>query len=86
MLAMQAGGIAALITGVIVVARAPALSALRGLPHPHVPHPHGRPHLHVISRVNGHVDAGEATRASAGKPRGNDDPEAVDKGDSGRAS
>jgi drug/metabolite transporter (DMT)-like permease len=88
MLAMQAGGIAALITGVIVVARAPALSALRGLPHPHVPHPHGRPHLHVIPRVNGHANAGEAAGASTGrpgKPRRKDAPEVVNKGDSGRA-
>ena len=38
-LAMQAGGIAAMIVGVITVARAPALSALR----PHVPHPHLHP-------------------------------------------
>lgn len=38
-LAMQAGGIVAMIAGVVLVARAPALSSLH-VPHPHVPHPH----------------------------------------------
>jgi hypothetical protein len=43
MLAMEAGGVAALIVGVIAVARAPALSALRGwTPHAR---PHGLPHV-----------------------------------------
>lgn len=45
-LAMQAGGIAAMIAGVVLVARAPALSGLH-VPHPHVPHVR-RPHLHVL--------------------------------------
>jgi hypothetical protein len=43
MLALQSAGIAALIIGVILVARAPVLASLRtahaGLPHPAVPHP-----------------------------------------------
>ena len=36
-LGIQAGGIAALVAGVILVARAPALSQIRGLPHPSLP-------------------------------------------------
>ena len=36
-LGVQAGGIAALVAGVILVARAPALSQIRGLPHPSLP-------------------------------------------------
>ena len=41
MIAFQAAGIVALITGVILVARAPVLSSLRpaALPHPSLPHP-----------------------------------------------
>ena len=39
-LALQAGGIAAMIVGVIWVARAPALSALRSWSPPSLPHPH----------------------------------------------
>jgi hypothetical protein len=43
MLALQSAGIAALIIGVILVARAPVLSSLRAahptLPHPTLPHP-----------------------------------------------
>jgi hypothetical protein len=40
LLAMQAAGIVALVTGVILVARAPVLSGLRpALPHPSLPHP-----------------------------------------------
>jgi drug/metabolite transporter (DMT)-like permease len=46
MLALQAAGIAAMIVGVILVARAPALSALRTWSPSNIPHPH--PHLHVI--------------------------------------
>jgi drug/metabolite transporter (DMT)-like permease len=46
-LALQTGGIVALIAGVIMVGRAPALSSLRsGIPHPHLPA--GLPHLHVL--------------------------------------
>ncbi|MGH3395833.1 MAG: DMT family transporter [Streptosporangiaceae bacterium] len=46
MIALQAAGIVALITGVILVARAPVLSSLRpaALPHPSLPHP-TLPHL-----------------------------------------
>ncbi len=41
MLALQAGGVAALVAGVIMVGRAPALTQLRNWPHPHptLPHP-----------------------------------------------
>jgi drug/metabolite transporter (DMT)-like permease len=40
LLALQGAGLAALITGVILVARAPALASLRpALPHPALPHP-----------------------------------------------
>jgi hypothetical protein len=40
LLALQAAGLAALITGVILVARAPVLASLRpALPHPTLPHP-----------------------------------------------
>jgi drug/metabolite transporter (DMT)-like permease len=44
MLAIQAGGIAALVVGVIMVGRAPALSQLRSWTPPSIPHsiPHGR--------------------------------------------
>jgi drug/metabolite transporter (DMT)-like permease len=56
MIAMQATGIVALITGVILVARAPVLSSLRpALPHPGLPHPsmphRGIPHP-TIPRPN----------------------------------
>jgi drug/metabolite transporter (DMT)-like permease len=52
MLALQAGGIAAMIVGVIAVARAPALSALRGWAPPPLPHPHV-PGRHPTTPVNG---------------------------------
>lgn len=55
MLAMQAGGVAAMIVGVITVARAPALSALRGWTPPSIPHPH----VHVR-----HPGTGRATSPS----------------------
>jgi drug/metabolite transporter (DMT)-like permease len=46
MIALQGAGMVALITGVILVARAPVLSSLRpaALPHPMLPHP-SLPHL-----------------------------------------
>jgi drug/metabolite transporter (DMT)-like permease len=45
LLALQSAGIAALVAGVILVARAPLLSSLRpALPHPALPHP-AVPHL-----------------------------------------
>jgi hypothetical protein len=62
LLALEAGGIAALIVGVIAVARAPALSALHrwtphGMPHglSHVPrlHHHGHPPANGVSSANG---------------------------------
>jgi hypothetical protein len=49
LLAMQAAGIAALVVGVIMVARAPALSQLRSWTPPSIPHPiHPIHPLHVI--------------------------------------
>ena len=44
LLALQGAGVVALVTGVILVARAPVLSSLRTLPHPTLPHP-ARPTL-----------------------------------------
>ncbi len=68
-LALQAGGIAALVAGVILVARAPALSHLRtwpppGLPHgaislPSLPHP-ALPHLAFPHRGTSDRDADAA--------------------------
>jgi drug/metabolite transporter (DMT)-like permease len=54
-LAMQAGGLFALVVGVIAVARAPALSAVRkAVTEPvHLPHPHFRDHRPVASPPNG---------------------------------
>jgi hypothetical protein len=73
-LAVQAGGIAALVAGVILVARAPALSHLRtwpppGIPHvpiraPSLPHP-ALPHLGFPHRTGSDPDADEAVAASA---------------------
>jgi drug/metabolite transporter (DMT)-like permease len=62
MLALQAAGIAAMIVGVIVVARAPALSALRGLSPSNIPY--SRPHLHVIQLSPG----GATPRTPRGMP------------------
>ena len=49
LLAMQAAGIAALVVGVIMVARAPALSQLRTWTPPSIPHP-----IHPIHPILGH--------------------------------
>jgi len=61
-LALQAGGIAALVAGVILVARGPALSHLRTWP-PHggltLPHP-SLPHLNFSSRDPSDLDASAA--------------------------
>jgi drug/metabolite transporter (DMT)-like permease len=85
MLALEAGGIAALIVGVIAVARAPALSALHrwtphGMPHglPHVPglHHHGHPPANGISPADGDGDgngAGTAHDDSAHDDSAHDD-------------
>jgi drug/metabolite transporter (DMT)-like permease len=43
MLAIEAGGIAALIVGVVAVARSSAFGGLRKIPHPHVITPHTTP-------------------------------------------
>ncbi|MCL2586001.1 MAG: DMT family transporter [Streptosporangiales bacterium] len=56
-LAMQAGGIFAMVVGVVLVARAPALSSLH-VPHPHVPHPHLHHHVNgSATPVNGSAPA-----------------------------
>ncbi|MBO0821936.1 MAG: DMT family transporter, partial [Nocardiopsaceae bacterium] len=67
-LAMQAGGIAAMIAGVVSVARAPALSALRAWTPPGLPHPH-RHGRHPTRPVNGTAPAskGPASKAPASK-------------------
>jgi hypothetical protein len=66
-LALQAGGIAALVAGVILVARAPALSHLRTWP-PHagitLPHP-SLPHLNFSYRGPGDPEASAAAPGSA---------------------
>lgn len=79
-LALQAGGIVALVVGVILVGRAPALSELRrltptGLPHiggslPTLPGIHGhRPGAHHPGdpHLNGHAPV-DAARAADGRP------------------
>jgi drug/metabolite transporter (DMT)-like permease len=55
-LAMQAGGLFALVVGVIAVARAPALSAVRkAVTEPvHLPHPHFRDHRPGATPPHGH--------------------------------
>ena len=57
-LALQAGGVVALVVGVIMVGRAPALSSLRGsLPRPHLPA--GLPHPHLPAALpHPHLPAG----------------------------
>jgi drug/metabolite transporter (DMT)-like permease len=50
-LALQAAGIAALIVGVIIVGRAPALSQLRAWTPPSLPHVPHVPHVPLVPRV-----------------------------------
>jgi hypothetical protein len=81
LLAMQAAGIAALVVGVIMVARAPALSQLRSWTPPSIPHPihpiqgiHLRkedgsgPGLADMPSVNGQAANGRAESADAPEP------------------
>jgi drug/metabolite transporter (DMT)-like permease len=73
-LALQAAGIAALIAGVIIVGRAPALSQLHAwtppaLPHvPHVPHVFHVPHVprNRAAHLNGSVPAPDVTPVTSG--------------------
>jgi hypothetical protein len=70
-LAVEAGGIAALVAGVILVARAPALSHLRTWPPPGIPHgpislPHpALPHLVFPHRGGSDPEAADAPVTSA---------------------
>jgi drug/metabolite transporter (DMT)-like permease len=64
LLALQACGLAALVVGVIGVARAPALSAVRGWTPPSIPHPHGLPHVPGLPRSEGSADATPTSDAS----------------------
>ncbi len=53
LLAMQAAGIVALVVGVIMVARAPALSQLRSWTPPSIPHPMHQIHpIHQIHQIH----------------------------------
>jgi hypothetical protein len=70
-LGIQAGGIAALVAGVILVARAPALSEIRGLPHPSLPtlpHPSlpGLSHRATPDTSSPNVTSTNGTRHPAG--------------------
>jgi drug/metabolite transporter (DMT)-like permease len=78
MLAMQAGGIAALVVGVIMVGRAPALSQLRSWTPPSIPHSisaipgiHSRqeeqPEPAAPPSANGHPPPGSAEGAAGAK-------------------
>jgi drug/metabolite transporter (DMT)-like permease len=69
-LAMQAGGLFALVVGVIAVARAPALSAVRkAVTEPvHLPHPHFRDHRPVATPPNGHPIMAPASPPANGHP------------------
>ena len=60
MLAIQAGGIAALVVGVIMVGRAPALSQLRSWTPPSIPHP-------AINPIHGMQQRLESGPAPAGR-------------------
>jgi drug/metabolite transporter (DMT)-like permease len=69
-LAMQAGGLFALVVGVIMVARAPALSAVRkAVTEPvRLPHPHFRDHRPAATPPNGHPVMGADPALSNGRP------------------
>jgi drug/metabolite transporter (DMT)-like permease len=87
-LAMQAGGLAALVVGVILVARAPALSAVRkAVTEPvHLPHPRFREHRPLPTPPNGNAapapSNGHSTLAPGTAPHnGHSDPPAQDRDD-----
>jgi drug/metabolite transporter (DMT)-like permease len=87
-LAMQAGGLAALVVGVILVARAPALSAVRkAVTEPvHLPHPHFREHRPYSTPPNGNaapaLSNGHSTLPPDTAPHnGHSDPPAQDQDD-----
>jgi drug/metabolite transporter (DMT)-like permease len=67
-LAIQAGGIAALIVGVILVGRASALSQLRSWTPSSIPHaiPHGIPHA-IPHGLHGRRPAGQEDQPAAGQ-------------------
>ena len=73
-LAIQAGGIAALVVGVILVGRAPALSQLRSWTPPSLPHtiPHTLPHgLHArhSAREEDEPDGGQPANGQSLNPQ-----------------
>ena len=87
-LAMQAGGLFALVVGVILVARAPALSAVRkAVTEPvHLPHPHFRDHRPYSTPPNGNsapaLSNGHSTPAPDTAPHnGHSDPAVQDRDD-----
>ncbi len=87
-LAMQAGGLFALVVGVILVARAPALSAVRkAVTEPvHLPHPHFRDHRPYSTPPNGNsapaLSNGYSTPAPDTAPHnGHSDPAVQDPDD-----
>jgi drug/metabolite transporter (DMT)-like permease len=71
-LALQAGGLVALVAGVIIVGRAPAMSQLRGRIPANLPHmPGGRPRRADVTRANG-ADRGHPNGADLRHPNGAD--------------
>ena len=86
-LALQAGGLAALVVGVILVARAPALSAVRkAVTEPvHLPHniPHFRDHRPVPTPPNGNpaLSNGHSSPAPDAAPRNGHEKGAGDRRD-----
>jgi drug/metabolite transporter (DMT)-like permease len=79
MLALQACGIAALIVGVIGVARAPALSSLRNWSPP-IPHGIPHPHLHGLHGSSEDDPEPAAPRDAPSASRGNQPPAASPRG------
>ncbi|MDR0345691.1 MAG: DMT family transporter, partial [Nocardiopsaceae bacterium] len=68
LIAVQLCGLVALVAGVILVARAPALARLRP---PHLPHPGGVPHPHVPgSRRDRAAGAGQSPGEATHEPTG----------------
>ncbi|MCW2931419.1 MAG: hypothetical protein JWM19_2381 [Actinomycetia bacterium] len=91
-LGIKVGGIVALVAGVILVARAPALSQLRtwpppgtlslpSIPHPSIPHPTlpGRPHS---SRPHRGPGGGDTPAAGGVPPAGADGPPGLNRASS----
>jgi hypothetical protein len=79
MLAMQAGGIVALIVGVIMVGRAPALSQLRSWTPPSIPSiPHS---ISALPGIHSHVD--ETRDPMAGQSPNGHSPQSLTEGGAG---